>query len=509
MTDLFSNIGLGLATALMPGNLAYCFLGVFLGMVVGVIPGIGALAAISMLFPITFHLDPTAALIMLAGLFYGTAYGGSTAAILLNVPGTPSSAVAALDGYPMSRQGRGGVALFLTTIASFIGGSIGIIIMMVFSPVIQKYALDFSAEEYFALMVLGLVAASTMSAGSPVKSIAMVVLGLLIGSIGFDVFSGVGRFDFGFYELFEGVGIVAITMGIFGVGEIIKVINEPVEHHGAQQRVTVRSMMPKRDDVRRSAGPTIRGSLVGSFFGALPGTGALIASFMAYSLETRIAKDRSIFGRGAVEGITAPEAANNAADQTAFIPTLMLGIPGSATMALMLGVLMIHGIAPGPQLITGRPDLFWGLVMSFWIGNVILVILNIPFIGLWVRLLSVPSSVLYPIILVLVCIGAYSVENSHFDILLMAAFGVLGYLMQVFRYPAAPLILGFVLGPMLEENFRRSMVLADGNFLTFFERPISCVVMIAALALLVWSSFKGALRVGRRRLSGRGIVSGG
>jgi len=503
--DLFSNIALGLATALTPWNLLYCFLGVFLGMVVGVLPGIGALAAISMLFPITFHLEPTAALIMLAGLFYGTAYGGSTAAILLNVPGTPSSAVAALDGYPMSRQGRGGVALFLTTIASFVGGSIGIVIMMVFSPVIQKYALDFSAQEYFALMLLGLVAASTMASGSPVKALAMVILGLLIGSIGFDVFSGRGRFDFGIYELFGGVSIVAVTMGVFGVGEIIKVINEPTAHKGTSQKITMRSMIPSREDVRRSVGPTLRGSLIGSFFGALPGTGALIASFMAYSAETRIAKDRSIFGKGAVEGITAPEAANNAADQTAFIPTLTLGIPGSATMALMIGVLMIHGIAPGPQLITGRPDLFWGLVMSFWIGNVILVILNIPFIGLWVRLLQVPPAVLYPIILVLVGIGAYSVENSHFDIFMIAIFGVLGYLMQVFRYPPAPLILGFVLGPMLEENFRRSMVLARGDFFTFFQRPISGVVMVLVAALLVWSVYKG---VSRRRPSPMKAVGG-
>ncbi|MHB2268196.1 tripartite tricarboxylate transporter permease [Aliihoeflea sp. PC F10.4] len=500
--DLIGNIGLGLSTALVPENLFYCFLGVFLGMVVGVLPGIGALAAISMLFPITFHLDATPALIMLAGLFYGTAYGGSTAAILLNVPGTPSGAVAALDGYPMSKQGRGGVALFLTTIASFIGGSIGIIIMMLFSPIIQRYALDFSAQEYFSLMLLGLVAASTMSTGSPVKSIAMVILGLLIGSIGFDVFSGVGRLNFGLYELYTGVSIIAVTMGVFGIGEIIRIANEPVDHVRTRQRVTFRSMIPTRDDVKRSIGPTLRGSLVGSFFGALPGTGALIASYMAYSLETKVSKNPSKFGTGIVEGVTAPEASNNAADQTAFIPTLTLGIPGSATMALMLGVLMINGIAPGPQLITNEPDLFWGLVMSFWIGNVILVVLNIPFIGLWVRLLQVPFQLLFPIILVLICIGAFSVHNTSFDIWMVAAFGVLGYAMQVFRYPAAPLILGFVLGPMMEENFRRSMVLARGDMMTFFERPISAVVMVVTVGILVWSlskSTQGILKARQAR----------
>ncbi len=490
MMELLANVGLGLGVALTPQNLAYCFIGVFMGMVVGVLPGIGALAAISMLFPITFHLDATPALIMLAGLFYGTAYGGSTTSILINVPGQSSSAVTALDGYPMARQGRAGVALFLTTVASFIGGSIGIILMMLFSPVIQRYALDFSAQEYFALMVLGLVGASTMSSGSAIKSLAMVILGLMIGTVGFDVFSGAARFNFGIYELYEGVSIVAITMGVFGLGEIIKAVGEPMDETVERRRVTLRSMIPTRDDMRQFWRPTVRGSLLGSFLGTLPGTGATIASYMAYSVEVKLAKDPSRFGQGAIEGISSPEAANNAADQTAFIPTLTLGIPGSATMALMLGVLMINGITPGPQLITARPDLFWGLVMSFWIGNLMLVILNIPFIGLWVRLLTVPGHILYPVILVFVCIGSFSVNNASFDIWIVALFGIFGYLMRVFDYPPAPLILGFVLGPLLEQNFRRSMVLADGNFLTFFERPISCAVMVATLALLAWSAAK-------------------
>ncbi|MDO5528279.1 MAG: tripartite tricarboxylate transporter permease, partial [Paracoccus sp. (in: a-proteobacteria)] len=385
--DIFSNISLGMQTALSFQNLLYCFLGVLLGTLVGVIPGIGHLAAMSLLFPLTFYLDPTTALIMLAGIWYGSSYGGNTASILLNIPGSPANAVTCLDGYPMARQGRGGVALLMTTVASFVGGSIGIILLMTFAPVIAAYALRFGSAEYFSLMVLGLVAASTIADGSAIKGLAMVVLGIMFGTVGADIYTGIPRFSFGVLELTDAINLVALAMGIFGVAEIIASVRKIQVGDIDPESVTFRAMRPKRDDWRRSWFPMGRGSAIGSFFGTLPGTGPSVASFMAYAVEKRVAKEPERFGKGAIEGIMAPESANNSADQTSFIPTLSLGIPGSPTMALMLGALMIHGIAPGPSLVTEQPALFWGLIMSFWIGNVMLVILNVPLIGVWVRLL--------------------------------------------------------------------------------------------------------------------------
>jgi TctA family transporter len=482
---LFGNVLLGLQVALTATNLVYCFLGVFLGMLVGVIPGIGALAAISLLFPITMHLDPTTALIMLAGLFYGTAYGGSTAAILLNLPGTPSSAVACIDGYPLAQQGRGGIALLLTTTASFIAGSIGILVMMLFSPSIAGLALHFTSAEYFALMVLGLVGAATISEGSPLKGVAMVVIGVLFGSVGIDVYTGATRFTFGMRELYDGVSIVALAMGLFGVTEIMTSVGQALP--AQVRKVTLRAMIPSRDDLRRSWMPTLRGAAIGSFVGVLPGAGSSVASFMSYAFEKRIAADPSRFGKGAIEGICAPEASNNAADQTAFIPTMTLGIPGSPTMALMFGVLLIHGIAPGPQLLSEHPDVFWGLVMSFWVGNVILLILNIPLIGLWVRILQVPYNLLYPAVIMFICVGVYSVNNRPFDVALALLFGLIGYFMRLLAFPAAPLLLGFVLGPLVEENFRRAMIVSSGDMAIFLERPISAVLLMASALLLIWS----------------------
>ncbi len=484
--EIFANIGIGLEAALTFNNLFYCFLGVFLGTLIGVIPGIGVLSAISMLFPITFYLEPTTALIMLAGIWYGTSYGGNTASILLNIPGTPANAVTCLDGYPMARQGRGGVALFMTTVASFVGSTIGILLLMLFAPTIARYALSFGSAEYFSLMILGLVAASTISEGSAVKGLAMVVLGIMFGTVGADIYTGTPRFSFGVLELTDKISLIALAMGVFGVSEVIASVRRVKIGDIDPESVKFRAMKPTRDDMRRSWFPMLRGSSIGAFFGTLPGTGPSIAAFMAYAMEKRVAKDPSRFGKGAIEGIMAPESANNSADQTSFIPTLSLGIPGSPTMALMLGALMIHGIAPGPTLVSEQPSLFWGLIMSFWIGNVLLVILNVPMIGIWVRLLMIPYHLLYPAVLMFICIGTYTVNQSAFEVWLVVFFGFLGYLMRIFDFPAAPLLLGFVLGPLMEEHFRRAMLLSRGDFMTFIDRPISATVMGLTVLLLAW-----------------------
>lgn len=495
--DIFSNIALGLVTALSVTNLLFCFLGVFLGTLLGVIPGIGVLAAISMLFPITFHLDPTTALIMLAGIWYGTTYGGSTASILLNLPGSPANAVVCLDGYPMARQGRGGVALFMTTVASFVGGSIGILILMLFAPIIIKFALNFGSAEYFSLMVLGLVAASAISMGSTVKGLIMVVTGIIFGTVGIDIYSGAQRFTLGFHELFDGISLIALAMGIFGVSEVIASVRKVNVGDVDPESVKFRAMMPTREDVRRSWFPMLRGSGIGAFFGTLPGTGPAIAAFMAYAIEKRAAKQPERFGRGAIEGIMAPETANSAADSTSFVPTLSLGIPGSPAMALMLGALIIHGISPGPGLMTEHPSLFWGLIMSFWIANLLLVILNVPLIGIWVRLLMIPYHLLFPAVIMFICIGVFTVNYSAFDVWLVLVFGAFGYLMRILDLPAAPLLLGFVLGPLMEEHFRRAMILSRGDFMIFLDRPISAVIIVLTIVLLVyglWSSIRAQRR---------------
>jgi TctA family transporter len=485
LAELFANMSMGLATALTLNNLLFCAIGVTVGTIVGVIPGIGALATISMLFPITFHLDPVAALVMLGGIYYGATYGGSTASILLNLPGTPANAVACLDGYPMAQQGRAGVALFMTTVASFVGGSIGIIILMMFSPAIVEFAQRFGPAEYFALMVMGLIAASVISAGSPIKGIAMVVLGVIIGLVGTDVNSGDRRFTFDLPGLWDGVSLVALAMGLFGVAEVIASVRT-LKVGQVDRGINMRSMLPTSGEMRRSWMPMLRGTAIGAFFGALPGTGGTIAAFMSYAAEKKLARDPSQFGKGAIEGLMGPESANNASDQTAFIPTLTLGLPGTATMALMLGVLMMHGIAPGPNMMMEKPALFWGLIMSFWIGNIMLLVLNIPLIGIWVRVLVIPYHLLYPAILVFVCIGVFSVNNSAFDVLTVIVLGALGYAMRIMGFPAAPLLLGFVLGPLMEVYFRRALLLSRGDFMVFFERPLSGSFLAITAILLMW-----------------------
>lgn len=496
--DFWANISLGIDAAFSPTTLLYCFIGVFVGTLIGVLPGIGALATISLLLPITYHLDPTAAIVMLAGVYYGAQYGGSTASILLNLPGTPSSAVACLDGYPMAKAGRAGVALFMTTIASFVGAMIGLVIMAAFTPSIAELGLKFGPYEYFAMMLLGLIAASTLATGSPAKGIAMVVLGLLLGMVGTDINSGQPRFDFEVPELMDGINLVALAMGVFGVSEVISSINNV--RTGKVEKITMRSMMPTLKEVRQSVMPMLRGTGVGSFFGALPGTGASIASFMSYAVEKKISRTPERFGKGAIEGIAAPESANNAAVQTAFVPTLSLGIPGDAVMALMLGALIIHGIQPGPLMITEQQSLYWGLVVSFAIGNIMLMVLNIPLIGVWVAILRIPYRVLYPAILVFISLGVYSVNNNNFDVYIVALIGAIGYAMAVFKFEAAPLLLGFILGPLMEEHLRRGLLLSRGDpwmFVNFDQRPISAWLMVACATLLLWTVWS-AVRKGVR-----------
>ncbi len=487
---MFENMALGFATAFTPINLAYCFLGVFLGTFIGVLPGLGSLAAISMLLPLTFYLDPTTALIMLGGIYYGGEYGGSIAAILLNLPGTPSAAVTCLDGNPMAKQGRAGIALFITAIASFVGGSIGIIALMGFGPAIAKIGLTFGPADYFALMLLGLVAAVTVGGGSLVKGLIMVVLGLLLGTVGTDVTTGEYRYTFGFLELRDGVSLVGMAMGLFGVAEVVSSIRDSGSRK-ITEKVTARSMIPTRADMAKTLGPMARGSSIGGFLGALPGAGTVIAAFLAYATEIRVAKDKTRFGKGAIEGIAAPESANNAAAQTAFIPTLTIGIPGSATMSIMLGALMIHGISPGPLLISDHPTIFWGLIASFWIGNLFLLVLNIPLIGLWVRVLQFPYKYIYPVVIALICIGVFSMRTSAFDVSLVVIFGGLGYLFQKAGYSPAPLILGFVLGPMLEENLRRGMLMARGDPMRMISDPFTGFVLALSGALLIWALVGG------------------
>lgn len=495
--DLSANILLGFETAFSPVNLAYCFVGVFLGTFIGVLPGIGSLAAISMLLPITFYLEPTTALVMLAGVYYGAEYGGSTSSILLNLPGTPSNAVTCLDGYPMTQRGRAGLALFATTIASFIGGTLGIIAFFTISPMIVWLALAFGPAEYFAIMIFGLVAAATVTQDAPAKGLAMVALGLLLGFVGTDLSSGVVRYHLGFFELRDGISFIALAMGLFGVSEIIMAI--PISAYKPfNQKVTFRSMVPTWDETRRSALPILRGAGIGGLFGALPGTGPSIGTFIGYAVEKRVSRDPSRFGKGAIEGITSPESANNAAVQTAFIPTLTLGIPGSPAMAVMMGALLIHGVAPGPQLMNANPEIFWGLAASFWIGNFLLLVLNIPLIGLWVRVLKIPYRLLYPAIICLICIGVYSVRSSVFDIGLVLLFGLLGYILRLLRFELAPLLIGFVLGPMIEENLGRAMVIYRGDLMTIMQRPISGTILMLTILLLVWTAWT-VLRNWRRK----------
>lgn len=495
---MIDNLLLGFQVALSWETLMFCFAGVSVGMFIGVLPGVGPLAAISMLLPLTYYMSPLDALVMLAGIYYGAQYGGSVASILLRLPGTASSAVVCLDGYEMTRNGRAGAALFISAVASFIGGTIGIIVMAGFAPLLADFALSFGSQEYFMLMLLGLVAASTLSEGSAVRGLAMVVFGVTLGIVGLDITSGTMRFVYGQFELMDGVSLVASAMGLFGLSEILANIGS-AKRPLPTAKMTLRSMLPTRREVKDGLPAVWRGTAIGSFFGSLPGTGSTIASFFSYAAEKKLARNRARIGQGIVEGVAGPEAANNSAAQTAFIPTLTLGVPGDAVMALLLGAMIVHGVTPGPQMLANTPEMFWGLVASFWLGNLLLLVFNIPMIGLWVSMLRIPYRLLYPVILVLVVIGTYSIRYSVFDIYQLLAFGVLGYLMRLLDFPTPPLVLGLVLGPLLEENFRRSLLLSEGDFATFLTRPISAVLFAAIAAVLMIQLLSAVRRYRQRR----------
>jgi putative tricarboxylic transport membrane protein len=483
--EIFHNITFGLGVAATPLNLAYCLLGCVLGTLIGVLPGIGPVATIAMLLPITFKLSPIASLIMLAGIYYGAQYGGSTTSILINLPGEASSVVTCLDGYKMAQQGRAGPALGISAIASFFAGSVATLLLTFFSPPLAEVAFKFGSAEYFSLIVLGLVAAVVMASGSLLKAIGMILLGLLIGIVGTDVTSGVKRFTFSIRDLSEGVEFVAVAMGMFGFGEIMGNLESVENREVLTSRV--QHLMPTRADFKASWKAILRGTGIGSVLGILPGGGAILGSFASYTLEKRLAKDPSRFGKGAIEGVAGPESANNAGAQMSFIPLLTLGIPPNAVMALMVGAMIIQGIVPGPRVMIERPELFWGVIASMWVGNAMLLVLNLPLIGIWVRLLTVPYRFLYPAILAFCCIGVYSINNSSFDVVLTAVFGVAGYFFAKLDCEAAPFLLGFILGPMLEEHLRRAMLYSHGDPSVFFTRPISLALLIAAGALLFFT----------------------
>jgi TctA family transporter len=481
--DLFTNLATGFSTAMSLGNLAYCFVGVFLGTAIGVLPGLGVPATVAMLLPATFALPPVSALIMLAGIFYGAQYGGSTTSILVNLPGETSSVITALDGHQMARQGKAGRALATAAIASFFAGTVCTLLMAMFAPPLGSVALEFGPAEYFSLMVLGLVASIVLASGSILHALGMVVVGLLLGLVGTDINSGAQRYALGITELTDGINFVVIAMGVFGLGEIVANLEQAGTRELMIRKVT--GLWPTREDWLRIRSPIVRGTLLGSVLGLLPGGGAALASFGAYALEKKVSKNRAEFGHGAIEGVAAPEAANNAGAQMSFVPMLTLGIPANPVMALMIGAMVIQGIQPGPGVMTEQPELFWGIVVSMWTGNVMLLVLNLPLIGLWVKMISVPYHYLYPAILVFCAIGVFSLSNTTFDVHLMVLFGLVGYVLKKLGCEPAPLLLGFILGPMMEEFLRRALLLSMGDPLTLVTSPLSAAMLALALILLV------------------------
>jgi len=480
--DLFSNLSLGFSTSLQAGNLAYCFLGTVLGTLVGILPGLGPTATIALLLPLTYTLDPTAACIMIAGIYYGAQYGGSTTAILINLPGEASSAVSAIDGHQMARQGRAGAALAVAALGSFFAGTFATLIVAVAAPALAQIGLKFGSPEFFGLLILGLICSISLAHGSPAKAFAMLVLGLVMGLVGQDTYTGQPRLIFGSVAMYDGLDIVAVSVGLFGISEILR--NLVKETGAGVEPIKVDRLILSREDVRASAGPVIRGTLVGSVLGILPGAGALLASFMSYAMEKRISADPGRFGTGAIAGVAGPESANNAGAQTSFIPMLTLGIPANPIMALLMAMLIVHGITPGPGVVTTHPALFWGLISSMWIGNAMLLVFNLPLVRIWMLLLKVPYPMLVASIVAFSSIGVYSIGYSGFDLLTMAIFGVAGFFLTRMGFELVPLVLGFVIGPLLEEHFRRAMSIADGNPEIFLTHPISGVLIVLSVLML-------------------------
>ncbi|MBM4278093.1 MAG: tripartite tricarboxylate transporter permease [Deltaproteobacteria bacterium] len=481
--EFLNYLGIGFSVALQPINLFYCFVGVFIGTLVGVLPGIGPVGAMSLLLPTTFKATPEAAIIMLAGIYYGAMYGGSTTSILVNIPGEAASVVTCLDGYQMAQQGRAGPALGIAAFGSFIAGTLSILGLMLLAPPLSKFALRFGPPEYFTLMVLGLTILIYLAHGSMSKALIMAAFGIILGLVGLDSINARPRFTFGKMELIDGVGLVPVVMGLFGVSEVLLNIEQVVRRDVL--RTKVKGLLPTVKDWRNSTGPIARGSLLGFFLGILPGGGAIISSFISYAVEKRVSKHPERFGTGAIEGVAGPESANNAATGGAFIPLMTLGIPPNVIMAMLLGAFMIHGVTPGPLMMKQNPGIFWGVIVSMYIGNIMLLILNLPLITIWVQVLKVPYKILFPLILLFCLIGVYSVNNVVFDIYLMLIFGIMGYLMKKFGYEGAPLVLAFVLGPLMENNLRKSLIISQGDFSIFFTRPLAAASLILALFLLI------------------------
>jgi len=481
--DLLNYLMMGFSVALQPMNLFYCFVGVLIGTLVGVLPGLGPVAAMSLLLPATFHTTPVASIIMLSGIYYGAMYGGSTTSILVNIPGEAASVMTCLDGYQMARQGRAGPALGISAFGSFIAGSIGIVGLMLIAPPLVDFALRFGPAEYFSLMVLGLMVLTFLTSASMVRALMMAAFGLIVGTMGLDNISGLARFTFNIPELLDGVGLVPLVMGLFGISEVLLNIELKIKQEVFTTKV--KGLLPTLEDWARSIWAILRGTLIGFFLGILPGGGAVISSFVSYAIEKRVSKHPEDFGKGAIEGVAAPESANNSAAQGAFIPLLTLGIPSNVVMAMLLGALIIHGVTPGPLLLSQHPELFWGVVASMYMGNAMLLALNLPLIGIWVQLLKVPYPILFPIIILFCLIGSYSINNSSTDVAIMLIFGVIGYLMKKLSLEAAPMVLAFVLGPMLETALRQALIKSRGSFSIFFTRPISATCILIAIALMV------------------------
>jgi putative tricarboxylic transport membrane protein len=499
----FDGLMHGFGIALEPHNLLWCFIGVMVGNLVGVLPGMGVLSAISILLPLTFSLDPIPAILMLSGIYYGAQYGGAICSILLNLPCHPPHAVTCLDGFPMTQQGRGGAALGITMLGSMFGAAFGITQMVFFATYVAKIAFMFGAPEVCALMLLGLLAGSTLAKGSPLKGVAMTIFGLLLGLVGTDFNTGVDRFTFGIPDLSDGVELVALSLGLFGIGEFLRSVNNTKPINLLYAKLRVRDMRPTKDDMKKAAMPILRGTLIGSLCSCIPGAGPTIASFVAYAAEKKVSKTPERFGHGAIEGVAAPEASTHSSVQGDFIPTMSLGIPGDAVMALILGALIIHGIQPGPRLIVEHPDLFWGLIASFWVGNLMLIFLNVPMIGIWVKMLMVPYKYLFPSALFFICIGVFAARNSLFDVGTTLCIGIFAYVLMLLKFEPAPILLGFVLGPRFEENLRRALIISRGDLMTFLEHPISAAFIGLSVLLILAQIY---VRLRKRKLVPEAVI---